>query len=54
MSIVVWNCNMALQDKYEPLLALGPDIAIVAECANVDLMGKKAPFFPNLLNLDRR
>jgi exodeoxyribonuclease III len=38
---------MALQDKYEHLMALTPDIAIVAECANVDLMRKKAPrFFP--------
>jgi exodeoxyribonuclease-3 len=45
MKIVVWNCNMALQDKYEHLLALAPDIAVVPECANVDLLRKKAPSF---------
>jgi exodeoxyribonuclease-3 len=45
MRIVVWNCNMALQDKYEHLLALAPDIAVVPECANVDLLRKKAPNF---------
>jgi endonuclease/exonuclease/phosphatase family protein len=36
---------MALQDKYERLLALTPDLAIVPECANVDLLRKKAPNF---------
>ena len=36
---------MALQDKYEHLLALAPDIAIVPECANADLIRKKAPSF---------
>jgi exodeoxyribonuclease-3 len=33
MRIVAWNCNMALDRKVDALLALKPDIAIVAECA---------------------
>jgi exodeoxyribonuclease-3 len=45
MRIVVWNCNMALQDKYEPLLAISPDIAIVPESANIDVLRKKASSF---------
>ena len=36
---------MALHDKYEHLLALAPDIAIIPECANVDVMREKAPNF---------
>jgi exodeoxyribonuclease III len=45
MRIVVWNCNMALHEKYEHLLALAPDIAIIPECANITLMREKAPKF---------
>src|SRR5258707_4563143 len=33
MRIVAWNCNMALDRKVEKLLALKPDIAVIAECA---------------------
>jgi hypothetical protein len=29
MRIVAWNCNMALHNKYERLLALRPDIAVI-------------------------
>jgi exodeoxyribonuclease III len=48
MRIVIWNCNMALHDKYEHLLALAPDIAVVPECANIDLVHEKAQdFAPN-------
>lgn len=36
---------MALHDKHEYLLALAPDIAIIPECANIDVMRKKAPYF---------
>ena len=36
---------MALHDKYKHLLALKPDVAIIPECANVDLIRKKAPDF---------
>jgi exodeoxyribonuclease-3 len=45
MRIIIWNCNMALHDKYKHLLALKPDVAIIPECANVDLIRKKAPDF---------
>jgi exodeoxyribonuclease-3 len=45
MRIVTWNCNMALHDKYDHLLALRPDIAIVPECANLNRLREKAPGF---------
>ena len=34
MRIVAWNCNMALDRKFQRLRALEPDIAIVPEAAN--------------------
>lgn len=36
---------MALHSKYEHLLDLKPDIAVVPECANKDVMGEKARHF---------
>jgi exodeoxyribonuclease-3 len=45
MRIVIWNCNMALHDKYEHLLAPAPDIAVIPECANINVMREKAPSF---------
>ncbi len=33
MRLVAWNCNMALHRKFDALLALRPDIAIISECA---------------------
>jgi len=36
MRIVAWNCNMALHRKFEALMALAPDIAVISECANPD------------------
>jgi hypothetical protein len=41
MRIVIWNCNMVLHDKYEHLLALAPDIAVVPQCANINVMHEK-------------
>jgi len=38
MRLVVWNCNMALHRKLEALLRLGPDIAVVPECAAPELL----------------
>lgn len=32
--LVTWNCNMGLRDKFEQLLTLEPDIAVVQECAD--------------------
>jgi exodeoxyribonuclease III len=43
--IVAWNCNMALHKKYEHLLALQPDIAVISECANVELLSVGGPEF---------
>src|SRR5260370_5728700 len=45
MRIVIWNCNMALHGKYEHLLALTPDIAVIPECAGIELIRGKAPDF---------
>jgi exodeoxyribonuclease-3 len=45
MRIVVWNCNMAFDRKYDNLLALQPDIAVISECADIELIAKKAPGF---------
>lgn len=41
MRIVAWNCNMALPRKFEALLSLRPDIAIISECANPDILTEK-------------
>jgi exodeoxyribonuclease-3 len=38
MRIVAWNCNMALERKVEALLDLRPDIAVISECAQPDLL----------------
>ena len=45
MRIVAWNCNMALHRKYERLLSLQPDIAIISECASAELVAQKAKSF---------
>jgi exodeoxyribonuclease-3 len=36
LRIVTWNCNMALRHKFEALLSLRPDVAIIQECAEPD------------------
>jgi exodeoxyribonuclease III len=33
MRIVVWNCAMSLHTKWDRLLSLRPDLAVIAECA---------------------
>ena len=45
MRIVSWNCAQKLDAKYEALLALKPDIAIIPECAEPDILMKKASGF---------
>ena len=45
MRIVAWNCNMGLHKKYERLTALHPDIAVIPECAKLELIAKGAPQF---------
>lgn len=43
--IVVWNCAMSLDAKYEALLALGPDLAVIPECSEPDILRRRAPGF---------
>ena len=43
--LVVWNCSQALHSKYERLAALEPDVAIVPECAEPDVIRRKSPNF---------
>ena len=41
MRIVAWNCAKALHRKFDPLLALKPDIAVVPECAEPEILARK-------------
>jgi exodeoxyribonuclease-3 len=43
--LVVWNCSMALHSKVECLVSLRPDVAVIPECAEPDVIRKKAPDF---------
>ncbi len=43
MRLVAWNCNMALHRKFEALLDLAPDIAIVSETANPAILAERSP-----------
>ena len=45
LRIVVWNCAQALDRKFDQLLSLRPDVAIVPECAEPDILRRKAPQF---------
>ncbi len=33
MRLVAWNCSMALHRKFDALLTLEPDVAVISECA---------------------
>ena len=41
MRIVAWNCAKALHKKFDPLLALRPDIAVISECAEPAVLERK-------------
>lgn len=41
MRLVAWNCNMALPRKWNALMALRPDIAVISECANPEILAQK-------------
>lgn len=43
--IAVWNCARALHSKCDKLSSLGVDVAIVPECAEPDILRRKAPDF---------
>lgn len=44
MRVVAWNCNMALDRKFEALLGVHPDIAIVSECAEPERFRARVKF----------
>lgn len=43
MRLVAWNCagGLHLPRKYEPLLALRPDIAVISECVKPSILARK-------------
>jgi exodeoxyribonuclease-3 len=41
MRLVAWNCNMALPRKWDALMALRPDVAVVSECAAPEILMSK-------------
>ena len=41
--LVAWNCRSAFHRKIDALMRIRPDIAIVAECANLQLLFRRAP-----------
>jgi len=42
MRLVAWNCAMAFHHKFEAVVALRPDIAVIGECAAPDILAAKA------------
>jgi exodeoxyribonuclease III len=45
MRLVIWNCNMAFHRKHLALMQLKPDVAVVAECAEPDILMRKTKDF---------
>ena len=43
MRVVSWNCRSGFHRKIESLATLAPDVAIVSECANLEILANKAP-----------
>ena len=41
MRLVAWNCNMALDRKFEALRSLRPDVAVISECAEPGRLSAK-------------
>lgn len=41
MRIVAWNCAKAFHKKIDRLLALRPDVAVVSECAEPEVLARK-------------
>lgn len=41
MRIVAWNCAKAFHNKIDRLLALQPDVAVVSECADPEVLARK-------------
>jgi len=47
--LVAWNCagGLHLPRKYKPLLALGPHIAVISECAEPSILARKFDRMPD-------
>ena len=45
MRIVAWNCQMAFHKKHQYLSELRPDIAVIPECANPEIIKGHCPEF---------
>jgi len=43
MRLVSWNCRSGFHRKLGSLATLAPDVAIVSECANLEILARKAP-----------
>src|SRR5216684_4827436 len=43
MRLVSWNCRSGFHRKLESLATLAPDIAIVSECASLEILARKVP-----------
>src|SRR6266568_5895447 len=43
MRLVSWNCRSGFHRKLDGLATLAPDVAIVSECANLEILASKAP-----------
>ena len=43
MRIVAWNCAKAFHNKIDRLLALQPDVAVVSECADPEVLARQMP-----------
>lgn len=41
MRIVAWNCAKAFHNKIDRLLTLQPDVAVVSECADPEVLARK-------------
>ena len=41
LRVITWNCNMGLRRKFDRLLSLRPDVAVIQECADPDASGPK-------------
>lgn len=46
MRFVIWNCAMSLHTKWDGLLSLRPDIAVIAECAEPSILWSKLKYEP--------
>ena len=46
MRLVAWNCNMALHRKFDALLALRPDVAIISGTVLQERFYRRLGFVP--------